>query len=63
VARAALKRSDLGNTPDGRRLQGASRADTKILGISITNGLATVDFSKEVLKANVGASEKDWDQQ
>ncbi len=31
-------------------------ADTKILGIKIENGLATVDFSKEVLKANVGAA-------
>lgn len=31
-------------------------ADTKILGIKIENGLATVDFSKDILKANVGAS-------
>lgn len=31
-------------------------ADTKILGMKIENGLATVDFSKEVLKANVGSS-------
>ncbi|MEW6183874.1 MAG: Gmad2 immunoglobulin-like domain-containing protein [Bacillota bacterium] len=31
-------------------------ADTKILGIAVKNGLATVDFSKEVLRANVGAS-------
>jgi len=30
--------------------------DTKILGIKIENGLATVDFSREVLKANVGSS-------
>ena len=30
-------------------------ADTKILGISIKDGLATVDFSPEVLNANVGA--------
>ncbi|MEW6573863.1 MAG: Gmad2 immunoglobulin-like domain-containing protein [Bacillota bacterium] len=30
--------------------------DTKILGIEIKNGLATVDFSKEVLRANVGAT-------
>ncbi len=31
-------------------------ADTRILGVKIENGLATVDFSKEVLKANVGAA-------
>jgi len=31
-------------------------ADTKILGVKIDQGLATVDFSPEVLKANVGAS-------
>lgn len=31
-------------------------ADTKILGIKIDQGIATVDFSPEVLKANVGAS-------
>ncbi len=30
--------------------------DTKILGISIKDGLATVDFSEEVLSANVGSS-------
>lgn len=30
--------------------------DTKILGIKIQNGLATVNFSKEVLQANVGAT-------
>jgi len=38
---------------------GASKvlpADTKILGINIEQGLATVDFSAEVLKANVGSS-------
>ena len=29
---------------------------TKILGISINDGLATVDFSREVLDANVGSS-------
>ncbi|MEW6447767.1 MAG: Gmad2 immunoglobulin-like domain-containing protein [Bacillota bacterium] len=29
---------------------------TKILGIEIKNGLATVDFSREVLQANVGAT-------
>ncbi|NMC28188.1 MAG: spore gernimation protein [Syntrophomonadaceae bacterium] len=31
-------------------------ADTKVLGIKIDQGLATVDFSPEVLRANVGAS-------
>lgn len=31
-------------------------ADTEILGIIIENGLATVDFSAEVLQANVGSS-------
>jgi hypothetical protein len=31
-------------------------ADTKVLGIKIDQGVATVDFSPEVLKANVGAS-------
>ncbi len=38
---------------------GASRVlplDTEILGLNIDKGLATVDFSSEVLKANVGAS-------
>ncbi len=30
--------------------------DTKILGINIENGLATVNFSEEVLNANVGSS-------
>ncbi|OAT86709.1 Gmad2 immunoglobulin-like domain-containing protein [Desulfotomaculum copahuensis] len=37
---------------------GAARVlppDTKILGVKISNGLATVNFSPEVLKANVGA--------
>lgn len=37
---------------------GATRVlppDTKILGLKINNGLATVNFSPEVLKANVGA--------
>lgn len=31
-------------------------ADTKVLSIKIDQGLATVDFSAEVLRANVGAS-------
>lgn len=29
---------------------------TKVLGVSINDGLATVDFSREVLEANVGSS-------
>jgi hypothetical protein len=54
VARAALNEL-ISATPV---TDGAFRvlpADTKILGISIKDGLATVDFSKEVLSANVGA--------
>ncbi len=38
---------------------GAARllpADTKVRGVTIKDGLATVDFSREVLRANVGAS-------
>jgi hypothetical protein len=38
---------------------GANRVlppDTKVLGIKIDKGLATINFSPEVLKANVGAS-------
>jgi len=38
---------------------GAARvvpAGTKIRGVSVHDGLATVDFSREVLRANVGAS-------
>lgn len=55
VARAALNEL-ISGTPV---TAGASRvmpADTKILGINIAQGLATVDFSAEVLKANVGSS-------
>jgi hypothetical protein len=55
VANAALKELISGTVTT----QGAFRIlplDTKILGIKIENGLATVDFSKEVLKANAGAA-------
>ena len=55
VAQAALNELIKGNPVTA----GAYRvlpADTKILGIKIDQGLATVDFSAEVLKANVGAS-------
>ncbi len=31
-------------------------ANTKVLGVKVDNGLATVDFSPEVLEANVGAA-------
>ncbi len=30
--------------------------DTKVLGIKVENGVATMDFSREVLKANVGST-------
>lgn len=55
VARAALSEL-ISGTP---LTSGAYRVlppDTKILGITIENGIATVDFSAEVLNANVGAS-------
>ena len=54
VARAALQELTGGQVAT----TGASRVpppDTKIFGISIKNGLATVDFSREVLKAGVGS--------
>lgn len=55
VARASLNELILGEsvTPGAFKVL---PKDTKILGIKIENGLATVDFSKEVLKANVGSS-------
>lgn len=55
AARAALNELINGNpvTPDAARVL---PADTKILGIKVEQGLATVDFSPEVLKANVGSS-------
>lgn len=31
-------------------------SDTRVLGVKVENGLATVDFSREVLKANVSSS-------
>jgi germination protein M len=55
VARAALNEL-ISGTP---LTEGAYRVlspDTKILGITIEDGLATVDFSREVLYANVGSS-------
>lgn len=55
VAQAALNELINGDpiTPDAYRVL---PEDTEILGITIVNGLATVDFSPEVLRANVGAS-------
>lgn len=54
IATAALNELIKGNpvTPGAYRVL---PADTKILGIKIDQGLATVDFSPEVLKANVGS--------
>ncbi|MGI6428995.1 MAG: Gmad2 immunoglobulin-like domain-containing protein [Syntrophomonadaceae bacterium] len=55
VAQAALNELIKGDpiTPDAYRVL---PEDTRILGINIDNGLATVDFSPEVLRANVGSS-------
>ena len=55
VAQAALNELIKGEplTPDAYRVL---PEDTRILGINIDNGLATVDFSPEVLRANVGSS-------
>lgn len=55
IAAAALNELIKGNpvTPGAYRVL---PADTKILGINIDQGLATVNFSSEVLKANVGSS-------
>lgn len=54
VARAALEELISGEP----RTEGAFRvlpAGTKILGITVKDGLCTVNFSREVLNANVGA--------
>ena len=55
VAQAALNELIKGDpvTPGAARVL---PEDTRILGINIDNGLATVDFSPEVLRANVGSS-------
>lgn len=55
VARAALNEL-ISGTPVTEGAFKVLPAGTKILGLKIENGLATVDFSKEVLKANVGAA-------
>ncbi len=55
VAKAALNELISGNPLTAGAIK-VLPADTKILGIKIENGLATIDFSKEVLKANVGST-------
>lgn len=55
VAQAALNEL-IGGTPATVCAARVLPPDTRILGINIDQGLATVDFSAEVLKANVGSS-------
>ncbi|MCG1024385.1 Gmad2 immunoglobulin-like domain-containing protein [Dehalobacter sp.] len=55
VARAALEEL-INGTPVTTGAFKVLPADTKILEVNIENGLATIDFSEEVLHANVGAS-------
>ncbi|MDJ0304920.1 Gmad2 immunoglobulin-like domain-containing protein [Dehalobacter sp.] len=55
VARAALEEL-INGTPVTTGAFKVLPADTKILEVNIKNGLATIDFSEEVLHANVGAS-------
>lgn len=55
VAQAALSELISGNPLTSGAFK-VLPADTEILGIIIENGLATVDFSAEVLQANVGSS-------
>lgn len=55
VAQAALNEL-ISGTPVTEGAYRVLPAATKILGIKIENGLATVDFSKDVLNANVGSS-------
>jgi Spore germination protein len=55
VARAALAEL-INGTPVTAGAFKVLPADTKILEVNIQNGLATIDFSEEVLHANVGAS-------
>lgn len=55
VAAAALNEL-ISGTPQTAGAYKVLPADTKVLGIKIDQGVATVDFSPEVLKANVGAS-------
>lgn len=53
VARAALQ--ELIKGPEKQGLISVIPKDTEIRSIKISDGLATVDFSKEVLNANVGS--------
>lgn len=55
VAEAALNEL-ISGTPTTAGAYKVLPDNTKILGISIDQGLATVDFSNEVLTANVGSS-------
>jgi hypothetical protein len=55
AARAALEEL-ISGAPTTEGAYRVLPADTKILGIMIEDGLATVDFSREVLNANVGSS-------
>lgn len=55
IARAALNEL-ISGTPLTEGAQRVLPAGTKILGLSIKDGVATVDFSREVLNANVGAT-------
>jgi germination protein M len=57
AARAALDEL-ISGTPTTEDAYRALPADTEILGFSIENGLATVDFSKQVLDADLGPAEK-----
>lgn len=54
AARAALNEL-ISGTPLTEGAYKVLPEDTKILGVKIEDGLATIDFSKEVLKANVGS--------
>jgi len=55
IAQAALNEL-ISGTPATSGAYKVLPANTKILGVKIDQGLATVDFSPEVLRANVGAS-------
>ncbi len=55
IARAALQEL-ISGTPTTEGAYRVLPADTRILGITIEDGLATVDFSREVLYANGGSS-------
>ena len=55
VAKAALEEL-INSQPSTENAFKVIPKSTKVLGISINEGLATVDFSREVLDANVGSS-------